>query len=253
MKKKMIAGCLLVASLMLAACGNLKEDTSAAGNENEVADQSAAADEDVAETDGKAAETGESIGTDEGIDTGEETGDAETAGTDTQRRALTEEELQFFTEFAQKRDNYGFFMSEYETAKDVNLDDVFYSGAGIAESVTNEDIEAYLSATGESEMYTDCVKIYKSKADELLQRKTGYSIEDMTKQLDWVYVQETDAYMQQVGDTNYMRYDCSGGTVEGNVYTLQMFPDSDFHPSCETVLKKNGEEYQFVSNKFLND
>lgn len=58
-------------------------------------------------------------------------------------------------------------------------------------------------------------------------------------------------------DGSFRIFDCMGGTVEGDVYTLRMRTKdagtgyrSEFY---ETVLKKNGDTYQFLSNRFMEE
>ena len=46
-------------------------------------------------------------------------------------RDLTSEELRGFTQWINGKSNYGFLLSEYTRPQDVDLSQVFYSGAGI--------------------------------------------------------------------------------------------------------------------------
>ena len=61
---------------------------------------------------------------------------------------LGKEEITFFTGFIQDNENYGFLLSEYDKPEDVNLDEVFYNGAGIGESLPLEEESIYLEAAG---------------------------------------------------------------------------------------------------------
>lgn len=170
--------------------------------------------------------------------------------------ALSEEELQFFTGFIQKTENYGFLLSAYDAPKDVELGEVFYAGAGIEETVTDEDITAYLAACQQEELYTGCVKVSRERMDALLIAKLGIGLDEMRTPFTWVYLPEFDAYYCETGDTNYTAYDCIGGVREGELYTLHFHADwlwDDPRADCETVIRKNGEEYLFVSNRYLGD
>lgn len=170
--------------------------------------------------------------------------------------SLSQEEMKYFSDFIQDIENYGFVLSEYDSPDYIDFSQVFYNGAGCSESMTDEDIQAYLQVTGEEELYTDCVKISSDTMDAFLQRKLGVGIYDLKSDFCMTYVPETDAYYIQAGDTNYAAYVCVGGTKEGNVYTLQFEPDSNYsewYMPCETVLEKTEDnEFHFVSNRYVS-
>lgn len=167
--------------------------------------------------------------------------------------ALSDEELQFFTEFIQRMENYGFLLSAYDAPNDVDLGEVFYSGAGIGEPMSEDEIAAYLAAYEQEELYTDCVKVPGEAMDAFLRRKLGIGREDVDTS-GWRYLPEYDAYYHEVGDTNYASYDCVEGVRQGEFYTLRFHTDwlwDDPRSDCEAVLRKNGDDYQFVSNRCL--
>lgn len=85
-------------------------------------------------------------------------------------RSLTEEELQQFSDYVNQNENYGFLMSVYDTPADINLDELFYSGAGIeTERAADEEIAAYLKETGYEELYTDFTHLTSLQIDTFLQ------------------------------------------------------------------------------------
>lgn len=198
-------------------------------------------------------------GTDEGAEQG--AADENTGGeSDAQDQdaaepiALSEEEIQFFTDFIQKMENYGFLLSVYDAPEDVELGEVFYCGAGIDEVMSDEEIAAYLAAYQQEELYTDCVKISRERMDAFLRAKLGIGLEEMREPFAWRYLSEFDSYYHEAGDTNYTPYDCVEGVREGDLYTLRFHTDwfwEDPRSDCETVIRKSGEEYQFVSNRCL--
>lgn len=57
-----------------------------------------------------------------------------------------------FTGFVRRADAYGFLLSEYESPEDVSLGEVFHMGAGLNEEVSDEEVSAYLRATGQEEV-----------------------------------------------------------------------------------------------------
>lgn len=182
-------------------------------------------------------------------------------GKDSQGRKLTDAELEKFEEWIHRTDNYGFLLSVYDTPADIDLNEVLYCGAGIAqEQAAEEEIEAYLHACGWDEVYTDFEKLTTEQIDAFLQKKTGLSYEQMNDSLKWTYLPEYDAYYSEHGDTNYMAFSCvEGYTLDEKVFTLRCRPldmgslDADgYHiMDYELVLEKQDEEYQFRSNRLM--
>lgn len=177
---------------------------------------------------------------------------------DSVSQSITEDEKLFFTQFIQENANYGFLMSEYATANELDLDQLFYNGAGMCEeTATDEQIQDYLTQTGNSELFTDLNALTTAQINEFLSAKTGLSYADMKKPLGWIYSAATDTYYNEAGDTNYEPFSCVDGTVSGDIYTLQFqsnFTWNGFHSDWrETVLKKVGNEYLFVSNRIMTE
>lgn len=181
-------------------------------------------------------------------------GAEQTGGADElQSRELTQEEIAFFDEYLSLSGNWGFLLSTYETAEEIDLNELFYSGAGISNySLTEEEAADYLNASGDAEIYTDVVHLTTAEIDGFLLEKTGLSLAQMQKPLDWVYSAETDTWYHQAGDTNWRPFECVGGMVADDVYTLYMQTTDTWSgydtETYETVLKKNGDAYLFVSN-----
>lgn len=261
MRKKSVLFFMVLGVILFCGCGNKKapeaDVPTSAGQQAETDGEQAAGTKDDGSEEGGFGEAGAG----EGAGAGQETTDKTASGeADTQQNgaaeplAISDEEIQFFTEFIQKTENYGFLLSEYDTPESVNLDEVFYGGAGIDETMPDEEISAYLAAFEQDELYTDCIKIVRERMDAFLRRKLGIGLEDVPDAFNWRYLPEYDAYYHEAGDTNYTSYDCVGGTKEGDFYTLHYHTDwlwDDPYSDCETVLKKNGDEYQFVSNRCL--
>ncbi|MDE5908973.1 MAG: hypothetical protein K2H52_09590 [Lachnospiraceae bacterium] len=176
-------------------------------------------------------------------------------------RQLSNEELQAFTSWIGRSDNYGFLLSIYDTPAEVDLDEIFYCGAGIEQNeVTEEEIEAYLHACGWDEIYTDFEKLTTEQIDAFLQKKTGLSYEQMNGRLRWTYLPEYDAYYAEHGDTNYRAFSCvEGYTADEQVFTLRCRPydlggsDSDgYHVmDYELKLERWDGEYRFLSNRMM--
>jgi hypothetical protein len=154
-------------------------------------------------------------------------------------RELTAKEIEDYNTYLKGWDCYGFLLSSYDDVRNVNLDQVFYSGAGLSEQPQEEEVEAYLQEIGEKEVFTDLFYIPAAKVDELLLEKTGYSLQDMQdvgNDLHMVYLEAYDAYFTEAGDTNYMSITCTSGTenADGTV-TLE----------CESSME-DGEDYTII-------
>ena len=169
-------------------------------------------------------------------------------------RELTQEELDEFTQFIRRMDAYGFLLSEYTIPDEADLGEVFYSGAGLGEEMSEEEVTAYLTANQQEEMYTDCVKVPREAVEKLVQERLGMNPEDMDMDSIGVYISDFDAYYHECGDTNYLEFTCVSGLVNGNVYTLEFKADLDWdyiYSDVQTILEKTESGYQFISNQSL--
>ena len=163
-------------------------------------------------------------------------------------REITAEEMQYFTEFVQTGNNYGFLMSAYDTPADVNLNEVFFCGliGTSSDEISEEEKEAYKKTVEWGEIYTDFFRITATELNEYLLETTGLSYEQMNNSIGWSYLPEYDAYYSDHGDTNYTRFSCIGGyTVDEKFFVLRMTGN------LELVLEKCGDTYQFRSNRQL--
>lgn len=241
MSKRMGNGiAVLLAATFLVGCGGIKSDSIKKENKKETVKEASREYEGATETEEY-----------EGATEPEEyAGDAELEGF----RELTEEECKFFTEMVQEMDTYGFLMSEYTGPTEVSLAEVFYSGAGLSEEMSEEEKEAYRKACNQEEIYTDCMKIKKSDAEMLIRRKLGCEPEEFDFSQIGVYLPEYDAYYHECGDTNYTQYTCTRGLANGNVFTLDFQADIEYtDSSVRTVMEKKDGEYLFISNQNLNE
>lgn len=173
-----------------------------------------------------------------------------------EERDLTNEELREFTRWINQGSNYGnygFLLSEYTRPEDVDLEQALYTGAGVETMpLSTAEEEAYLKIIGEEEIYTDCTRMTTDEINKVLEEKLGLSLDDMTKKLSWPYLPDTDAWVWQHGDTNYMNFTCvSGKQISEDTFELNCVPgDENYmpYPSSRLTLKKHGDGYRFLSN-----
>lgn len=171
-------------------------------------------------------------------------------------RQLTEEELGMFQEYLNQAGHYGFLLSEYQSPEYINLDEVFYSGAGLEQAPMNEaESTAFLQAIGATGIETDMVRLDRAQIDAFLKDKTGISLDQMKNELSWVYLLEYDRYYTQHGDTNMRSFFCPKGEVKGNEYRIWCLSDGYSQIGLESIvtLKKVSSGYHFCSNEFIWD
>lgn len=173
-----------------------------------------------------------------------------------EERDLTNEELREFTRWINQGSNYGnygFLLSEYTRPEDVDLEQALYTGAGVETTpLSAEEEKEYLKIIGEEEIYTDCTRMTTDEINGVLEEKLGLNLDDMTKKLQWPYLPDTDAWVWQHGDTNYMNFTCvSGKQISEDTFELNCVPgDENYmpYPSSRLTLKKHGDGYRFLSN-----
>lgn len=128
---------------------------------------------------------------------------------------LSEEELDEYTQWIRGYGVYGFLLSDWSIPAEVNLWDVFYSGAGLSATPTEEQISSYLDLTGQEELYTEFFVIPKSDLDRLLSERLGKTYDELMAEgnegMEDIYDPAHDCYGIQAGDTNYTEFTAEAG------------------------------------------
>lgn len=169
---------------------------------------------------------------------------------ETEEIYLSDEMLDFYTEFVNASENNGFLASKYEDIRDVELDGVFYNGAGVEKPPVSEELlQAYLQETSREALETDLEYLSTEEINTFLKEKTGYDLSQMKDTLHFIYVEEYDTYFFEHGDTNYQPWVCIDGfeTTEGEIMLICM---SELYEDeiCELTLRREGDRLLFVSN-----
>lgn len=167
---------------------------------------------------------------------------------------LSQEEKAFFTDFVQKRENYGFLLSDYDTPGEVDLQEVLYCGADFGEPIPQEDVPLYLAAAQKEFIETDCVKFPRQDLETFLEKKMGIGLGEVSRPFEWLYIPELDAYFHEAGDSNYVYFSCTAGERQGDIFILRFSPVNEWDQwlgERETVLVKTEEGYRFLSNHVL--
>ena len=188
----------------------------------------------------------------------EAAGSTNTADT-SDARDLTTAELQKFTDWINEGDNggnYGFLLSDYGDPKDADLGEIFYSGAGMAtEPLTAAERQEYLKISGREDIETDCVRLTTEQINHVLTKRLGCTLDEMSRELPWFYLEKAKVWVTEHGDTNYVNFTCvSGRELAAGVYELDCVPgDENYRPyvhSCHLTLQADGEDYRILSNVF---
>lgn len=168
-------------------------------------------------------------------------------------RSLTEEELAEYTEWIQESSNYGFLLSDWDDPTQIDLYEVFYTGAGIAREGTEEEEQAFMERYDQSEIYLDFYAIDKADVNALLLEKVGLTYDELvvmgSEGMEEAYYAETDSFCAEYGDTNYCEFVCTDGEIseEGTIVTLYCDGD-DWVSSCEVTLNVAADYRMFLCN-----
>lgn len=173
-------------------------------------------------------------------------------------KKLSAEECRQMERFLNEAGSYGFLLSVYEKPQDLDAEQVFYTGAGLAEpGIPEEEREAYLEETEEEEA-PNLFRLSTQQISDHLQYRAGISLEELSTKPDWVYLEDYDAYYQSHGDedTNVCRFEVTDAAVQGDYYRLHYREKRKnakmlgwYAPVYETILKKNGDSYRFCANR----
>lgn len=173
---------------------------------------------------------------------------------ETEARDLTESELRDWSEFLSQVDCYGFLMSSYDTPLEADLGQVFYNGAGVGEYPTEEMTADFLEETGLEEVYTDITFVPYDAANQVLRRRTGYTLEHFKlagNDIPMTYLPKYAGYFQMAGDTNRMIVECVSGrrNSDGSIvlesreksWSDEPEDDNGFASTFETTLRPDAQ------------
>ena len=159
---------------------------------------------------------------------------------------LTENEA---TAFLSSEENNCFLQSSYSLVTDVPLDEVFYTGAGLAIDPGEERLRAYEAQTG-WEVQLDVTCVPRSALDAFLLRKTGHAYADFAP-LSWPEID--GAFLHQHGDTLYEPFACTSLTQDGADLTITYrldyyWAEPDDVGEVQLHWSEADGSWQFVSN-----
>lgn len=168
---------------------------------------------------------------------------------------LTEQELAQWTDYVNSRENNAFLLSYYDEPKQIDMNELFYTGCGLdMEELTEKEVQEYLEWAEMDEVYTEFTRITGKQVTAVLKSRLGLTMEEMEKTLDWCYLTDSDAYVMQHGDTNAQNFKCIAGSRMGNQVVLDCLSEMT-GDTCRVTLElpENSEIWMFVSNESIID
>jgi len=145
----------------------------------------------------------------------------------------------------------GFIVSTntYNNPSQINLEEVFYNGAGFNNEISKEELEEYKKVTKYHE--TDIVKITTKQAEKLYYNNTGERLGYLRERLkNWTYIEKYDAYYNEVSDTNFEPVSCIKGIMDEEHKIMKIQLSNNRTISVKIDYDK-GTHY-IISNKSTN-
>ena len=148
-----------------------------------------------------------------------------------------------------QEENNGFLQCTYHSPEEIDLTQVFYSGAGLAGTDTLPDKERAALEKNGVPIELDVTRITTNQADQFLREKAGIPLEQSRGGLrDWTYLPDFDAYYFQHGDTNYDPVTVTGVTETGDGCQVRYVHTYAGEPAGVVTLHRTGERWTFYSN-----
>ncbi len=135
---------------------------------------------------------------------------------------LNADELQAFTSLFETPEYNGFLADSFRNPSDINWDAVLQGGAGIAsQGVSEGERSAFLTATGQGQLYGDLSAIRKADLADYIRQHTGLETLPEEDTLSWVYLGEYDSFYRQLLSDEHMAYTCVSGEKADGRYKLR--------------------------------
>ncbi len=162
---------------------------------------------------------------------------------------LTTSELKEIEEYLNQKENNG-FVSPYNTytkPSEINLNTIFYDAFALEggnNSLSEDELNAYKAMGRYGD--TDIRKVTTEQAKQRYLEKTGETLTNLSSRLNWIYLEQYDAYYTEGGDTGMVDVKClSGLKNEDGTYVVKI---NAGNVNETVILKKNGDNYLFISN-----
>ena len=168
--------------------------------------------------------------------------------------ALSEKELVAIEAFLNDEENNGFVaFNEYDCPEEVSLHDALYDIGVRHGDWTEEEIVAYMNATGQTNREEAFLWVIfrhdRAKTEALLQNKLGISITLTVDNMHMRYIEELDAFFDAHTDSGYRPVHPLCGWMEGGLYVVD-YEIGYSGDAGRVTLRPTEDGYQFVSNRY---
>ena len=187
-----------------------------------------------------------------GADSGGSRGAAEQEQTDSveglgKLKEMDADELAALEDYLNERSSYGFLHSTYEEPADIDLNQVFYTGAGFKQKkLEKKEKELLFDRISIKDTNLPVVKVTEEQIDDLLTRKAGITYEDSNRKLDtagtWAHIGRYKAWYSVHSDSNQMYIKCSDAWTGGDKCIVHYELTDDLPAYMAPSEEKEGAE-----------
>lgn len=168
---------------------------------------------------------------------------------------LSDSELDEFTTLFNTPEYKGFLTDPFNNPDDIDLNAVFYYGAGIdVKDVSDDEINDYLAAVDQPQVYGDLYVMRATDFNKFFETHLGTSAPKDLPDSYWAYVADHDSYYYYHWDSMYDGKDfkCISGEKDGASYTLRFELNTEKHYErfADRIIKftKSGDNLILESN-----
>ena len=160
---------------------------------------------------------------------------------------LTDEDIDFYTEYFMAPENYGFILSTYEKPEDCDVNQVFANGAGVETELTalekkSKKLKDYAS------------KIDKDDVEAILNKNLGIDSDALTTPIEYIESGDTSFLAIPEYDVTPLEYVCRGGFHYNDLNLIMMCTgDLGEPPFAVTIFTRNGEDIKILKNYYSED
>ena len=168
---------------------------------------------------------------------------------------LSDSELDEFTTLFNTPEYKGFLTDPFNNPDDIDLNAVFYYGAGIdVKDLSDDEINDYLAAVDQPQVYGDLYVMRATDFNKFFETHLGTSAPKDLPGSYWAYVADHDSYYYYHWDSMYDGKDfkCISGEKDGDSYTLRFELNTEKHYErfADRIIKftKSGDNLILESN-----
>ncbi|MBR3778779.1 MAG: hypothetical protein IKL13_03525 [Clostridia bacterium] len=167
---------------------------------------------------------------------------------------LSAKQLVAIEAFLNDEENNGFVaFNEYDSPEEVSLHYALYDIGVHSMDWTEEEIVAYMNATGQTDREEAFLKPVlrhdRAETEALIQEKLGISITLTIDNMEMRYIEELDAFFDSHTDSGYRPVHPLCGWTEGGLYVVD-YEIGYSGDAGRVTLKPTEDGYQFVSNHY---